>query len=727
MQAAAQIQRPNRNGVDQGQDHGPLQLKRVGGSVAGQTEIPSIVHEVLRSPGQPLDAATRAFMEPRFGHDFSKVKVHTDDMASDSARALHSRAYTAGSHIVFARSDSMTSDPSLLAHELTHTLQQDRGPALIQRQPGPQDASPWKDDVRAARYRGQVMAQRLRTHTKLSKEARQKINSELAMFEGAAKEAYLAEVKPALFAVVEIEMPAMDLSKPFKTPKPIPLMLDPADLCGGQKCYTDADLKAFLDEQQPKETPQEKRAIDDQLDELRKKTADWGGYQAFAVKLLEMALREKQLHDPRAVAIAIQNPILVHYRAWLMAIDKRRMERWNSGELSFFEEQKLRGNGDPPDKSWFAEDGNHHGPYAIQELRGSLARDERADVSAVDHVYYQVREYRQRTDPHEIEMAGLAGDIVNALVVLATGIGENVNAGEPGPTAEPTVRPAEPPPPEPEPYKVIQGGGQGDSVPAGKLVDSDKLATAPGTDPSPTPPQKGVNFGKPAVNDNDAVQQEQQQRVASGGADPKRPQAVRRVVPSPPPKPQAPARTTQTSGGGPTSPPRRGNPNNPIQEKTVKPTQPPEDTQSVRPTAPGQNPEPRSTAIGNFAERNFNQLPELLARYRISSKQPISEPVPAGATKYRIPGWQGTQPGARGPEIDALDRQAGTIIEIKPHNQYEQGRAEAEGYADIMDRVEPLPPEKLPGGGTAPRHWEPKCITYDGEAVGQLYDLLFGP
>src|SRR5436309_8418464 len=41
-------------------------------------EVPPIVHEVLRSPGQPLDLATRAFMEPRFGHDFSQVRVHTD-------------------------------------------------------------------------------------------------------------------------------------------------------------------------------------------------------------------------------------------------------------------------------------------------------------------------------------------------------------------------------------------------------------------------------------------------------------------------------------------------------------------------------------------------------------------------------------------------------------------------------------------------------------------------
>src|SRR6266481_6002155 len=58
------------------------------------SEVPPIVHEVLRSPGQPLDAATRAFMEPRFGHDFSRVRVHTDAKAAASARAVNALAYT---------------------------------------------------------------------------------------------------------------------------------------------------------------------------------------------------------------------------------------------------------------------------------------------------------------------------------------------------------------------------------------------------------------------------------------------------------------------------------------------------------------------------------------------------------------------------------------------------------------------------------------------------------
>jgi hypothetical protein len=90
---------------------------------------PPIVHEVLRSPGDPLDPAVRALMEPRFRQDFSGVRVHTDSKAAQSARAVQALAFTAGRHIVFdsARNTPDTSsNQPLLAHELTHVIQQDR-------------------------------------------------------------------------------------------------------------------------------------------------------------------------------------------------------------------------------------------------------------------------------------------------------------------------------------------------------------------------------------------------------------------------------------------------------------------------------------------------------------------------------------------------------------------------------------------------------------------------
>src|SRR6266705_1308953 len=69
------------------------------------SEVPPIVHEVLGSPGQPLDAQTRAFMEPRFGHDFSSVRVHADAKAAESARAVNALAYAAGRDLVFGEGE----------------------------------------------------------------------------------------------------------------------------------------------------------------------------------------------------------------------------------------------------------------------------------------------------------------------------------------------------------------------------------------------------------------------------------------------------------------------------------------------------------------------------------------------------------------------------------------------------------------------------------------------
>jgi hypothetical protein len=91
---------------------------------------PAIIHDVLRSPGQPLDITTRAFMERRFGYDFHHVKVHTNDQAAQSARAVHALAYTVGHNIVFGSGEyaPMTQKGQrLLAHELSHTIQQAGG------------------------------------------------------------------------------------------------------------------------------------------------------------------------------------------------------------------------------------------------------------------------------------------------------------------------------------------------------------------------------------------------------------------------------------------------------------------------------------------------------------------------------------------------------------------------------------------------------------------------
>ncbi|MBN8923568.1 MAG: hypothetical protein BGP10_06165 [Rhodanobacter sp. 68-29] len=166
------------------QERKRVQRLATGGPEAGAA--PASVHGVLASPGRPLDATARSFMEPRFahgsgaashvgaapvaggplqvgaandplerqaddmarrvmtmaapaaapGHDFSRVRVHTDDAAAASAQELGARAYTVGEHIAFARGEyapGTAAGRQLLAHELTHTLQQAQGGVALQR------------------------------------------------------------------------------------------------------------------------------------------------------------------------------------------------------------------------------------------------------------------------------------------------------------------------------------------------------------------------------------------------------------------------------------------------------------------------------------------------------------------------------------------------------------------------------------------------------------------
>ena len=77
----------------------------------GSAPVPAAARDILRSPGAPLDQATRALMESSLGHDFSRVRVHTDEAAARSARALGARAYTVGRHVVLG-SDRYRPDPA---------------------------------------------------------------------------------------------------------------------------------------------------------------------------------------------------------------------------------------------------------------------------------------------------------------------------------------------------------------------------------------------------------------------------------------------------------------------------------------------------------------------------------------------------------------------------------------------------------------------------------------
>jgi Domain of unknown function (DUF4157) len=118
----------------------PLVQRKVNASPCGIGVAPPIVRDVLASPGQPLDAATRAFFEPRFGHDFSHVRLHTDPGAAKAVNAISSHAFTVGQDVVIGPqkyAPATAEGRRLLAHELTHTIQQGAGSRsgnIIQRQ-----------------------------------------------------------------------------------------------------------------------------------------------------------------------------------------------------------------------------------------------------------------------------------------------------------------------------------------------------------------------------------------------------------------------------------------------------------------------------------------------------------------------------------------------------------------------------------------------------------------
>jgi len=113
---------------------GMMGLQRAAGNSAVNSLVgdePSPVHEVISSAGRPLEPDVRADMEGRLGADFGNVKVHDDAVAHRSAQAVNAHAYTVGSNVVFQRDKY---DPGsdagrvMLAHELTHVVQQRSGP-----------------------------------------------------------------------------------------------------------------------------------------------------------------------------------------------------------------------------------------------------------------------------------------------------------------------------------------------------------------------------------------------------------------------------------------------------------------------------------------------------------------------------------------------------------------------------------------------------------------------
>jgi outer membrane protein OmpA-like peptidoglycan-associated protein len=118
------------------EEDGTVQRKQDGAVADVARGVPESVQQILHSPGRTLDPDTRAFFEPRFGVDFSGVRVHDDDRAAQSARDVGAHAYAVSNHVAFAagRFNPKTSDGRrLLAHELAHTVQQRAALPVLQR------------------------------------------------------------------------------------------------------------------------------------------------------------------------------------------------------------------------------------------------------------------------------------------------------------------------------------------------------------------------------------------------------------------------------------------------------------------------------------------------------------------------------------------------------------------------------------------------------------------
>lgn len=127
-----------------------LQRKETGSEAVETT--PSMVHDSLTSSGAPLDSATRTYMEQRFGHDFNNVRVHTGGQADAAARQINSLAFTLGNDVVFREGQyapHSSDGRRLLAHELTHVVQQSAGSThAVQRQTPPPASTPASTPLR---------------------------------------------------------------------------------------------------------------------------------------------------------------------------------------------------------------------------------------------------------------------------------------------------------------------------------------------------------------------------------------------------------------------------------------------------------------------------------------------------------------------------------------------------------------------------------------------------
>lgn len=152
-QAAEQVLRtpePDQTQIALSYNASPPLLRSGKESVAADAPVPGVVHDVVNSPGTPLDREARAFFEPRFGDDFSHVRVHADSRAAQSADAVNAKAYAFGNDLVFGPGQyapETDAGKRLLAHELAHVRQAPRHRRRVMRVPKNPEGTPFEAEV----------------------------------------------------------------------------------------------------------------------------------------------------------------------------------------------------------------------------------------------------------------------------------------------------------------------------------------------------------------------------------------------------------------------------------------------------------------------------------------------------------------------------------------------------------------------------------------------------
>lgn len=193
---------PTDDGAGRTRSLASSELTRVRPGDTSEAEVPPALQNVLHSSGVPLDRTIASVFGSRLGHDFSNVRVHTDAAAAESARQINARAYTVGNHLVFDEaqfSPGTSSGQRLLAHELTHVVQQNGSATCVQREPGPKAKD--KENVASAQQRAKALADRIKKDGTLTADAKATMIADLKYFEGSAWQAYNDAIRPALQAV----------------------------------------------------------------------------------------------------------------------------------------------------------------------------------------------------------------------------------------------------------------------------------------------------------------------------------------------------------------------------------------------------------------------------------------------------------------------------------------------------------------------------------------------